>query len=959
MTHVHGGRGRRAVHMRGQRNQRDWTGVSQGGGANRETAGGRRRNAVQLHTAANHGGLAPDRKRLPPWLALLAALVLPLVGLFGGQAGAATPLAQTPPSTAPAGPATAADLEQQGLSKFAQGDKAGAIDALNQGLMLAQAAGDSATQASILGDLGVIFSNLGRYPQALDDYQQALTIRTAANDTRNVALLHANIGIVYLNQGNYADALNAFQQALSLQNSLHDTVAAGRTLNDVGAVYLRQSQFARALQTFQLALSNQQATGDTADQGNVLNNLAVTYSTLGQYSQALGDYQQALQLAQSSGDQAGAEETLNNIGLLYHSEGQDAQALTELQQALTGAETLGQRTDEGQILDSLGTVYSSSGQPDQALSVLQMALGIEQETGDRPDQDVTLTSIARAYLTLGQPGTPSANQTPSTPCFLSGTAANGPALDARSAAEQALSIACALDDYAAEGAALDVLAQISEQAGSLDQALAFENQGIAAQENVRAGARLEDLKTGLAAQNAAAYQRSVLLLLKLGRDAEAFDMAERARARGFLDQLGNASLGVGSHADPQLVAQEQSLLDAISSLDGQIRQEQALPAAQQDAGLLQSLQSDLSTKQQAYEDGLTQLQVSDPESASLISIAPLTLVGVQKLLDGQTSLLSYFVTADETVAFIVTAGALQVVELPVKQTDLGMAVGTFRSFASTDANAAPDASLQQLYSWLVAPLQSQVTTPLVGVIPDGLLVDLPFAALTPDGQSYFGDQHTLFELPSASVLPFIQAKRKGQDATALVVADSAPTGFPALQHADQEAQSIASLFGTQPLLDSAATETAVAAQAGQFNVLHIAAHGELNSVAPLFSRLVLASDGQSDGSLGVQQVYGLNLAQTDLVVLSACQTQLGGPGAGDDFVSLNRAFIYAGSPSVIASLWSVDDQATSVLMTAFYQHLTAGMSKAAALQAAQADTRTQFPNPYYWAAFVLTGDPGA
>jgi CHAT domain-containing protein len=93
-------------------------------------------------------------------------------------------------------------------------------------------------------------------------------------------------------------------------------------------------------------------------------------------------------------------------------------------------------------------------------------------------------------------------------------------------------------------------------------------------------------------------------------------------------------------------------------------------------------------------------------------------------------------------------------------------------------------------------------------------------------------------------------------------------------------------------------------------------------------------------------------------VLSACDTQLGKLSKGDDLVGLNRAFIYAGTPTVVASLWSVDDESTSLLMRSFYTHLKQGMSKAKALQAAQAETRKKYPHPYYWAGFVLTGDPG-
>ncbi len=105
----------------------------------------------------------------------------------------------------------------------------------------------------------------------------------------------------------------------------------------------------------------------------------------------------------------------------------------------------------------------------------------------------------------------------------------------------------------------------------------------------------------------------------------------------------------------------------------------------------------------------------------------------------------------------------------------------------------------------------------------------------------------------------------------------------------------------------------------------------------------------------MQDVYGLDLAAADLVVLSVCETQLGAQSRGDDLVGLTRAFIYAGAPTVIASLWSVNDQATAVLMAAFCRHLRAGASKAAALQAAQAETRALYPHPYYWAGLVLTG----
>jgi CHAT domain-containing protein len=111
--------------------------------------------------------------------------------------------------------------------------------------------------------------------------------------------------------------------------------------------------------------------------------------------------------------------------------------------------------------------------------------------------------------------------------------------------------------------------------------------------------------------------------------------------------------------------------------------------------------------------------------------------------------------------------------------------------------------------------------------------------------------------------------------------------------------------------------------------------------------------------LEVHEVYGLDLAAaTGLAVLSACQTQISALSARIEVVGLNRAFLYAGTPSVMASLWSVDDEATALFMERFYTHLRAGMGKAEALRQAQIEVRAEFPHPYYWAAFVLTGDPG-
>jgi CHAT domain-containing protein len=298
---------------------------------------------------------------------------------------------------------------------------------------------------------------------------------------------------------------------------------------------------------------------------------------------------------------------------------------------------------------------------------------------------------------------------------------------------------------------------------------------------------------------------------------------------------------------------------------------------------------------------------------------------------------------------------LDTVTLNVSRADLFKTINAFREFPGLN-NSYP-ASLGQLYDWLIAPLKDRIQTPTVGIIPHGLLHYLPFAALTNQAR-YLNDDYVLFTLPSASVLRFIQEKRKPEPQTVLVLGNPA-TDLPDLEFAEQEAESIAGLYNTRVLVGDKATESAFRSQTRQAGILHLAAHGEYNPNHPHFSTVYLASDSQNDGRLEVHEIYSLDLTTaTDLVVLSACQTDVGAVSVGDEVVGLNRAFIYAGTPTVIASLWNVDDAATALLMERFYTHLRSGMGKAEALRQAQIDVREQYPHPYYWAAFVLTGDPG-
>jgi len=234
-------------------------------------------------------------------------------------------------------------------------------------------------------------------------------------------------------------------------------------------------------------------------------------------------------------------------------------------------------------------------------------------------------------------------------------------------------------------------------------------------------------------------------------------------------------------------------------------------------------------------------------------------------------------------------------------------------------------------------------------------------------------------------------RRQGRGNRVLVIGNpDLGASKPGLKYAELEAKEVKSLYsGSKILLRSDATKETVKSESARHDILHFAAHAELSEDDPLSSAILLAKDGKDDGRLTIKEIFEMDL-NADLVVLSGCETGLGKLSRGDELVGLTRAFIYAGTPSVVASLWKVEDSSTAALMGSFYKNLKT-MSKAGALRQAQlelirgkvgaellamrgvggvtkgggssgvaslspAPISVSAVHPYFWAPFVLIGD---
>jgi CHAT domain-containing protein len=261
------------------------------------------------------------------------------------------------------------------------------------------------------------------------------------------------------------------------------------------------------------------------------------------------------------------------------------------------------------------------------------------------------------------------------------------------------------------------------------------------------------------------------------------------------------------------------------------------------------------------------------------------------------------------------------------------------------------------YALLIAPVEKYLTGfKNIGIIPHGSLHFLPFQALIcPDGK-YFIEKYNIFYTPSASVYMFSEGKKYNPEKQiiAMALGDLDLGDFSGLPGTKTEVDQLRALYNNITFrFETESTETFLKENAPSYAYIHLATHGLLDPLQPLYSYLLFAPTEEDDGLLTVSEVFGLNL-NSRLVALSACQTGLGDLSQGDDIVGLSRAFLYAGSPAVIVSLWSVADQPTALLMTEFYKNLE-NYSPQEALGIAQREVMKQYPAPFYWAPFQLIG----
>lgn len=798
-----------------------------------------------------------------------------------------------------------------------------------------------------VGDAEISLSVLDRWQMRLDEALEhrvsALEAYRKASYAKGEARALHYVSVIHLFKGELTLAMQRLEEAYEACVSADYPSEAGRCLSDMGAVYYYLGEHEHAVAKFTEAI-------ETGAEGNprrwlagAYSNLAISYLELGLFQEAIATSEKALPISREEDDRRGEARILGNWGYCLCEMGRHEEGIAKLDEGIVATRDWAMHADEAHF------------------QMLKAACRY-----DRGDIDGTALTLEEAGALLES--------------------------------ERFFQI---------QSPILQMKAAVHRARGNYHDALASLDEAIALIEGVRRRTEgASSFQSSYFGEQISIYGQMISLLHEMHRAnpdegfaARAFEVAQRAKSRSFLDLLTETQTDLRYRADP-----------AFRKREGEILAEVVTLVTSDD------LEGEADAKIAALEEELHLLEAkireADPRYAELQYPQPIRLADVQQsVLAEDDLLLEYFLGEEASYLWSVSRDGIRFVEIADRAT-LAAALSPVSVLLSDYNRTGPEAAyyaapVRTLSRLLLGPIQEELHAARhLIVAPHGPLFYLPFEALlTLDDRDALAPANSFRELPflvrrfDVTYVPSIAAHARlgprpaeNQDdrgdvliigdpvlpeaGRASILAEASGAGdLSSLAHARNEIESIRALFEPDRTAVLAGAEATVEAlrnvtESRRFRRIHFATHGVFNERRPVLSGLVLSSDAASgsEGFLAAGDVFALDLS-CDQVVLSSCSSALGESVTGEGIVGMARAFLHAGARSVVAALWDVSDESSATFMVDYYRSMHDRPTGNAAAALADAKRRMidgagrdgttvdgpDRAHPYFWAAFLLIG----
>jgi CHAT domain-containing protein/Tfp pilus assembly protein PilF len=877
-----------------------------------------------------------------------------------------------------------------GITLWDLGEMQEAADAFAQAIPLFERAGD-ARSGEICAKGMEIARNYGlakesrtanRLKESLELFDKAIALG------RSIGIIDFELkclrqkSLTYWQLGDFEKFHYCNERGLEIAKKINHRKEVARCLNNIGAYYIKVSDFTNGLRICRIALPMVQTANELSEEAICLNNLAVIYKQLGEFDLAIRNMKRVLELDLQLGDRLQVSKSKASLGGLLLRRGyvyrnmQDVHSgRIELEESLS-VHGLDQIPDlKIAALSNLGYAHLLLKQYDLAIQLFEKAM--KDISFDQPQEEYghILNNIGNAYLNKGRIEKAEERFSKASEVFIT------------SSFQEVL------------WEAFYGLGCCNEAKGDLKAALAFFKKSMEAMERVRRQISLDIFKMGFAHNKMVVYDRAMDILYTLYRSApsdarldELYQMMERAKAQAFLESLIATGYRDDSEKKPATMDFERMLSKEISDLNMKVTSSGASDADRK-AWLYE-----LENKEKEYMRIMSDINTRKRPPASFQLPKNLALSEVQAhLVNERSAILEYFIGEKRSYAMLIAPHYAKLYSLRGR-TELEASLKGYLKFLSTPFGGQFDGNraAERIARELLVPLQGGndlgITTLIV--VPDGILNYLPFETLrVPDGNShsFLLERYRISYVPSVSTLQFFSRRQGSLSWSKDFLAFGAPVrpgaGHPMdsanefgedllrglyfdrdvaltpLPFSKTEIKKAEKLFPADKkdvyLGDQASEAVLKRTTLSKYRILHFACHAILDDNVPLRSSLVLSPgvEGDEDGFLQVREIYNLRM-DAELVVLSACQSGNGSLEQGEGLVGLTRGFFQAGAHSIVSSLWAINDRSTADFIEDFYTALARGEDKSSALRAAKLRVlKSSRAHPFYWAAFILSGDP--
>jgi CHAT domain-containing protein/uncharacterized protein HemY len=844
-----------------------------------------------------------------------------------------------------------------------------------QALKIYKSLNDRLGEANTLDSLGDLHISLANYKKALNYNKSALKLYREIDAQLGVANSLQSLGRVYQNLHNYEKALECFSEVLTIFRDIKDRLGEANTLQYLGGINMALNKYVTALNCYEEALSIHREINNRLGEANILQMLGNWYRFQNVYEKAKTFYDEAFLIYQAIKHPLGIVYTLLNIGDINRALDKNERAIENYKQAVATSKKIKNRWGEADSMQRLAHSYLELDEYKKAYQYYENALFIYRECNLRLGEVVCLNGLGEVQQELS-------NYEQAQQHFQEALAISREInvrlweayslknlgdvnywlknyAEARSFFEKALKLQKQMGHQYGMLRSYYCLAGIFEKFHNYTKAEEYYRQSIRIIENVWEQMRVETFKTHYLSSKIIVYRAFVAFLFEQKKHKAALYFSERSKARSFLYILGNEKLKPHEGIPTELIKKEGKLRQKITLLTSEIlKNEEKEKGRRSDS---ERLKSELFKLKNEHGEIIEKMKLQSSEYASLKSVNPIPIEKIQALIrqDLGTVLIEYYTTPQAIYMWLLDGKHLYSYNIDISEKNLDAGIKEFRAIID-DGSSSPlslTTRARKLYNLLLKPVEKHIQgKKRIAIVPHGILHYLPFEALMNNGEFLIEQGFKFFYLPSASVYKYCRQKNNLKKDQLLAFGN--PDG--SLPYSEKEVNEIKNIVAgnAKSFIGKDATEAAIRENSGQSDLLHFACHGTFDSDHPLYSALLLSPDANDDGRLEVGEIFNLNLKPAYLVTLSACQTKLGGINRGDEIVGLSRAFIYAGTPSIVASLWKVDDQSTAQFMAIFYRALKTH-DKIDALDIARKEMMSKYGkrHPCYWAAFVLIGDP--